>query len=244
MSRGLALVYGVVVYALFFVSFLYAIGFVDDLVVPKTVDSGAQGGLVAAVVVDLLVLGVFAIQHSVMARPAFKRGWTRLVPAPVERSTYVLFATAALILIMWAWRPIPTVVWSVGHGRLAMAITFLSLLGWAMVLISTFLINHFELFGLRQVWANMNGREIPPPEFKSPLFYKMVRHPIYLGFLIAFWAAPTMTVGRMVFAVATTLYILIGIWFEERDLVGYFGDTYVEYRRRVTMLIPFAPKGS
>lgn len=244
MSRVLALVYGVVVYALFFVSFLYAIGFVDDLVVPKTVDSGTRGDLVAAVVIDLLVLGVFAIQHSVMARPAFKRGWTRLVPAPVERSTYVLFATAALILIMWAWRPIPTVVWSVGHGRLAMAITILSLLGWALVLVSTFLINHFELFGLQQVWANMNGREIPPPEFKSPLFYKMVRHPIYLGFLIAFWAAPTMTVGRMVFAVATTLYMLIGIWFEERDLVGYFGDTYVEYRRRVTMLIPFAPKGS
>ena len=243
MSRVLALVYGVVAYALFFVSFLYAIGFVDDLMVPKTIDSGAQGSLAAAVVIDLLVLGVFAIQHSVMARPAFKRGWTRLVPKPVERSTYVLFATLALILIMWAWRPIPTLVWSVGHGSLAMAITVLSLLGWGMVLVSTFLINHFELFGLQQVWAYMNGREVPAQAFRSPLFYKMVRHPIYLGFIIAFWAAPTMTVGRLIFAAATTAYIFIGIWFEERDLVGYFGDTYVEYRRRVTMIIPFAPKG-
>ncbi|HEY1879772.1 MAG TPA: isoprenylcysteine carboxylmethyltransferase family protein [Caulobacteraceae bacterium] len=242
MSRVLALVYGVLVYALFFVSFVYAIGFVDDLLVPKTIDSGTPGGLVAAVVIDLLVLGVFAIQHSVMARPAFKRGWTRVVPKPVERSTYVLFATAALILIMWAWSPIPAVVWSVGHGRLAMAITALSLLGWGTVLISTFLINHFELFGLRQVWANFNGREIPTATFREPLFYKMVRHPIYLGFLIAFWAAPTMTVGRLIFAVGTTLYMLIGIWFEERDLVTYFGDTYLEYRRRVTMIIPFAPK--
>jgi protein-S-isoprenylcysteine O-methyltransferase Ste14 len=243
MSRVLALVYGIVIYALFFVSFLYAIGFVDDLVVPKTIDSGVQGGLAAAVVIDLLVLGVFAIQHSVMARPAFKRAWTRLVPKPVERSTYVLFATAALILIMWAWRPIPTVVWSAGQGGMATALTVLSLLGWGMVLISTFLINHFELFGLRQVWAYVSGSEIPAPTFREPVFYKIVRHPIYLGFIIAFWAAPTMTVGHMIFAVATTLYILIGIWFEERDLVGYFGDSYVEYRRRVTMLIPFAPKG-
>ena len=243
MSRVLALVYGAVVYALFFVSFLYAIGFVDGLVVPKTIDTGAQGDLAASVVVDLLVLGVFAIQHSVMARPAFKRAWTKIVPKPVERSTYVLFATAALDLIIWAWRPLPSVIWSVGHGRLAMALTALSLLGWGLVLVSTFLINHFELFGLRQVWAYFGGREIPPATFRTPVFYKMVRHPIYLGFLIAFWAAPTMTLGRLLFAVATTLYILIGIWFEERDLVGYFGDTYVEYRRRVTMIIPFAPKG-
>jgi protein-S-isoprenylcysteine O-methyltransferase Ste14 len=243
MSRVLALVYGIAVYALFFVSFLYAIGFVDDLVVSKTIDSGVQGGLAVAVVIDLVVLGVFAIQHSVMARPAFKRVWTRFVPKPVERSTYVLFATAALILIMWAWRPIPTVVWSAGHGGMATALTVLPLLGWGMVLISTFLINHFELFGLRQVWAYVSGSEIPAPTFREPVFYKIVRHPIYLGFIIAFWAAPTMTVGHMIFAVATTLYILIGIWFEERDLVGYFGDSYVEYRRRVTMLIPFAPKG-
>src|SRR5579863_3484534 len=243
MSRVLGLVYGVVVYALFFVSFLYAIGFVTDLVVPKTIDSGVQGSLFAAVVIDLIVLGIFAVQHSLMARPFFKRSWTKLVPRPVERSTYVLFATAALDLIMLAWRPIPTVVWSVGHGRLALALTVLSLLGWGVVLISTFLINHFELFGLRQVWAHLNGREIPPSRFRAPLFYKMVRHPIYLGFLVAFWAAPTMTVGRLIFAVATTGYMLIGIWFEERDLVGYFGDTYVEYRRRVTMIIPFAPKG-
>ncbi|HWD66813.1 MAG TPA: NnrU family protein [Caulobacteraceae bacterium] len=241
MSRVFAPVYGIVVYALFFVSFLYAIGFVDDLMVPKTIDNGARG-LAAAVVIDLLVLGVFAIQHSVMARPAFKRGWTRVVPKPVERSTYVLFATGALILIMWAWRPIPTVVWSAEHGGLAAALTLLSLLAWGMVLISTFLINHFELFALRQVWAYVSGSEIPAPTFRKPVFSKIVRHPIYLGFLIAFWAAPTMTVGHMIFAVGTTLYILIGIWFEERDLVGYFGDSYVEYRRRVTMLIPFAPK--
>jgi protein-S-isoprenylcysteine O-methyltransferase Ste14 len=242
MSRVLALVYGVVVYALFFVSFLYAIGFVTDLVVPKTIDSGPPGGI-AGLVVDVVVLGVFAVQHSLMARPAFKRAWTRIVPTAAERSTYVLFATAALILIMWAWQALPTVIWTVGHGRRAMALTALSLLGWGMVLISTFLINHFELFGLRQVWANFRGEAIPPAAFREPLFYKLVRHPIYLGFVIAFWAAPTMTVGHMVFAIATTLYILIGIWFEERDLVGYFGDTYLEYRRRVTMIIPFAPKG-
>lgn len=239
-----ALIYGIVCYLFFFVTFLYAIGFVGNVVVPKTIDSGPVGPLVPSLVVDVLVLGIFAIQHSVMARPAFKAVWTQLVPASVERSTYVLFASLALTLLYWFWQPLPDPVWSFG-GTAAMVLIALFWIGFGVVLISTFLINHFELFGLHQVYANFRGSELSAPVFHTPGFYRVVRHPIYLGFIVAFWSAPTMSEGHLLFAVATTAYIFIGIFLEERDLVGHFGNTYVQYRRRVSMIIPLPPrKGS
>lgn len=238
MSRLAALLYGILVYLVFFASFLYAIGFVGDFIVPTTLNNGISGGLAAAVIVDLVLLGIFAIQHSLMARPFFKRGWTRIVPPHTERSTYVLFASLALVLIYWQWRTIPGTVWMVTNETWANVIWAVFALGWAMVLISTFLIDHFDLFGLRQVWSYFRGQQMPAPAFKAPLFYRGVRHPIYLGFLLAFWAIPTMSYGHLLFAAACTAYILIAIQFEEHDLVGTFGATYIEYRRTVSMIIP------
>jgi len=241
MGRLLGFLYGVVSYVVFFAAFLYAIGFVEDLIIPKTIDSGTAGALIPSLVVDALLLGVFAIQHSVMARPAFKTAWTKIVPAAIERSTYVLLASLALVLLFWQWRPLPTVIWAAPAGPISTALLAISFAGWLIVLTSTFLINHFDLFGLRQVWAYASGREIPPADFRTPLFYRVVRHPIYLGFLIAFWAAPTMTLGHLVFAIATTGYILIGIQLEERDLVAMFGDVYRGYQKRVSMILPWIP---
>lgn len=239
MARTLAFLYGLAAYCLFLVAFLYAIGFVSGVAVPKTIDTGPVVPITEAIIVNLLVLTVFALQHSVMARPAFKRWWTRFVPPTIERSTYVLLATLALILILWQWRPIPTVVWHIDNPTLAMIVLGVSFFGWFLVLLSTFLINHFELFGLHQVILNVMGRKSPEPHFKTPVLYKVVRHPIYLGFIIAFWAAPTMTVGRLMFAAVTTAYIFVGIWLEERDLIAVFGDEYRRYRERVSMLVPF-----
>jgi len=239
LSRALALLYGVVAYAVFFCTFLYAIGFVEGLLVPKAIDDGAVGPLVPALIVNVLLMSVFAIQHSVMARPGFKRWWTRFVPKSIERSTYVLLASLALVLLFWQWQPIPQVVWQVTDPVPATAIVALSLFGWVLVLFSTFLINHFELFGVHQVVNNLRGHDMPAARFKTPVLYKVVRHPIYLGFIIAFWAAPTMSVGHLLFAAVTTTYIFVGIFLEERDLVEMFGDEYRRYRARVGMLIPF-----
>jgi len=239
MSRLLAFVYGLASYAFFFVTFLYAVGFVSGLVVPKTIDSGPAVPMNTAVMIDLLLMSVFAIQHSVMARPQFKEWWTRFVPKSVERSTYVLFASLALALLCWQWRPLPAVLWQVADPGVAMALTGLSLLGFFIVLTSTFLINHFELFGLHQVANNLTGREMPTQRFRTPLYYRFVRHPIYLGFVIAFWATPTMTIGHLLFAAVTTAYIFVGILLEERDLVDAFGEEYRNYRSRVPMLLPW-----
>jgi methanethiol S-methyltransferase len=244
MSKFMALVYGFVAYLVFACSFLYAVGFVSGLAVPKTIDTGDVVPMVEALLVNLLLLSLFALQHSVMARQGFKRWWTKFVPHAIERSTYVLLASLALILLLWQWPPMPTVIWEVTDPQIAMALLGLSFVGWLLVLTSTFLINHFELFGLHQVVSNIAGRETPQPRFKTPLLYKMVRHPIYLGFIIAFWAAPVMTVGHLLFAAVTTAYIFVGIALEERDLIGLFGDEYMRYRERVSMLVSFWRKAA
>jgi methanethiol S-methyltransferase len=240
--RAFAVLYGVIAYAVFFLTFLYAIGFVGGLLVPKAIDSGEPASLAPAVLINVALLGVFAVQHSLMARPAFKRWWTKFVPPPVERSTYVLLASLALILLFWQWRPLTQTIWTV-TGVWAQVLWVVFGLGWVLVLTSTFLINHFDLFGLKQVWDYRARREAPPPEFKTPWFYKTVRHPLYLGFILAFWATPTMTVGHLLFALATTAYILIAIQLEEHDLIAVFGEQYANYRKRVSMLIPLPARG-
>jgi protein-S-isoprenylcysteine O-methyltransferase Ste14 len=234
----LSVVYGIFAYVIFLPTFLYAVGFVGNLFVAKSIDAGATTALPEAIGVDLALLGLFAIQHSVMARPGFKRLWARIVPPAIERSTYVLLASLVLILLFWQWRPIPTPIWTVTDPRMVLLLQVIFWLGWFILLLSTFLLNHFELFGLRQVFASAAQQDLPPPEFRTPLFYRYVRHPLYLGFLISFWATPVMSAGHLLFCAATSGYILVGIWFEERDLIAVFGDRYRRYREQVGMLLP------
>jgi len=242
-ARALTLLYGVATYAFFFGTFVYLIGFVGNWVVPKSIDSGEPtGSASAAIALNVLWLGLFAVQHTIMARPAFKRWWTRYVPPQVERSTFVLLATALLALMAWQWRPLPEPVWRIENPTGVAILSGISLVGWTIVLIATFLIDHFELFGLKQTFNYALGRPVPHPAFKERLFYRWVRHPLMTGFLIAFWFTPVMSQGHLLFAVVTTLYILGGVLIEERTLIELHGDRYRDYKRRVSMLFPLPKK--
>lgn len=233
-------IYGIIAYVLFLAAFLYAIGFVGNLLVPKGIDSGTETTLLNAIVINALLLSVFAIQHSVMARPAFKRWITKMISPAMERSTFVLLSSLALLLIYWQWRPITTIVWEVQNPVFAYVLLGLFALGWLIVLLSTFMINHFELFGLKQIYDNLKRRPTTHSKFQTLYLYKIIRHPIMLGFIIAFWATPVMTVGHLLFAVVTTVYILVAVsYLEERDLRTFIGERYETYQKEVPMLIPF-----
>jgi len=244
MGKAIVLVFGLVSYLVFFGTFLYAIGFVGNVLVPKSIDSGIEGTWSSALLVNLVLLTIFAVQHSVMARPEFKRVWTKIVPQPIERSVFVLFASSALILLFWQWQPMTGIVWNVENsiGRAVLLGVFA--FGWLTVLLSTFMINHFDLFGVRQAYYHSRGVDAPDLGFQTRAFYKLIRHPIMLGFIIAFWATPTMTVGHLLFAAVTTAYILVAIQLEERDLVNSHGETYKAYKREVGMLVPKVSQSS
>jgi protein-S-isoprenylcysteine O-methyltransferase Ste14 len=242
MGRVLALLYGVVMYVLFLVTFLYAVGFVANLVVPKSIDSGPVGPLSSAVLVNVLLMGLFGVQHSVMARLSFKSWWTKIIPQSIERSTFVLFTVVVLNLMFWQWRPMPAAVWDLAGSAAGTALLALGALGWLLVLYSTFLIDHFDLFGMRQVVLYFRGVEYHHPQFTERSAYRFIRHPLLAGFVIAFWAAPTMSQGRLLFAGVTTAYMLVAIQLEERDLLSILGTDYHEYRRRTPMLLPLGRK--
>ena len=236
--RMLALCYGGLAYLIFLGTFLYAVGFVTQLVVPKTINTGPAASLPTALLINLVLMSIFAVQHSGMARQGFKRLFARFASPAIERSTYVLLASLSLILMFWQWQPMPAVVWNIEAPVFAGVVSAFGWMGWLIVLYSTFLISHFELFGLTQVVSHFAGRMVAPIEFRTPGLYRLIRHPIYLGFIIAFWSTPVMTLGHLLFASVTTAYIFVGIWLEERDLIAFFGDEYRKYRERVAMLLP------
>lgn len=241
MKKLLVVVYGIICYAIFLGTFLYAIGFVGDFFVPKTIDNGNPATTFSAVLINVVLLSVFALQHSIMARPAFKEWWTKIIAPEIERSTYVLLASLALILMFWQWHSFNTVIWEASNPIAKYGLTALYFTGWVIVLLATFMINHFDLFGLKQVFYHFKNKPADDPEFKTNWLYRIVRHPIMLGFLIAFWATPVMTLGHLIFTVTTTAYILVAINFlEEKDLEKSIGEKYIEYKQKVPMLIPFS----
>lgn len=240
MGKIIAFLYGVIAYIIFLVAFLYAIGFVGNFVVPKSIDSGTDSPLFLALLVNSFLLGLFAIQHSIMARPAFKKWITRIISPVIERSTYVLLSSLLLILMYWKWQPLTTVVWQIENEIMSIILYGVFFFGWLIVFLSTFMISHFELFGLTQIFENFKNKQPQSPKFQTNFFYKIVRHPIMLGFIIAFWATPVMTVGHLLFSVMTTIYILIAVKFlEEKDLVKMIGKEYEDYQKEVPMIIPF-----
>lgn len=238
MRRNVFLAYGLLAYLVFFAAFLYAIGFVENMIVPKGIDAGVIVPTSNAIIINALLLSLFAVQHSIMARPAFKKWWTTIVPHPIERSTYVLLASLILLLMYWQWRPMPSIIWHIDAAWLRTLLFGISFLGWAIVLIATFLIDHFDLFGLRQVWLHFTGREYMHHQFAERSLYKVVRHPLMLGFIIAFWFTPDMTAGHLLFAGMTTAYILVAIRIEEHDLLGFLGEDYRHYQARTPMILP------
>lgn len=239
MRKLLILIYGIIAYLAFFASILYAIGFVGNLLVPKSIDSGITQSLSVSLAVNIILLGLFAIPHSVMARPAFKKWWTQFIPVEIERSTYVLISSLLLFLLYWQWRPMTGVIWEVEQEMLVLLINCIFWLGWVIVFLSSFLINHFDLFGLRQVYLSFTSREYTHLEFRTPFLYKIVRHPLMTGLIIAFWATPVMSTGHLLFAVATTTYIFIGVYFEEKDLQTFHGEKYQHYKEKVPAIFPF-----
>ncbi len=244
MVKSIAFIYGIIAYVIFLVAFLYAIGFVGNFIVPKTIDSGVESDFLMSIIINALLLSVFAIQHTVMARPAFK-GWiTKIISPAIERSTYVLLSSLALLLLYWQWQPMTAVVWHAENQIAANILTGIFFFGWLVVFLSTFMINHFELFGLKQIFDNLKSKEPTKTSFQTNFFYKIVRHPIMLGFIIAFWATPLMTVGHLIFTLATTIYIVIAVkYFEEKDLKKAIGKEYEDYQKKVPMFVPFTKSG-
>jgi protein-S-isoprenylcysteine O-methyltransferase Ste14 len=240
MKKSIILLYGIVAYFVFLIAFLYAIGFVGNIIVPKSIDSGTETTLFTSLFINVILLSVFALQHSIMARPTFKKWFTTIISPAMERSTYILLSSLALLLIYWQWQPITTIIWETENNIAINVLTGIFFLGWLIVLLSTFMINHFELFGLAQIFDNLKNRQTPNPKFQTNYLYKIVRHPIMLGFIIAFWATPTMTVGHLLFTTVTTVYILIAVkYLEEKDLRKFIGEKYETYQKEVPMIIPF-----